>query len=333
MTPRYAVLGVSFGSHDTAASLLVDGRLVAACEQERYSHDKHSRLFPNDAIADCLKIGRLTMPEISEISIGIDMLRLVRETYIRPALDDDDRIAFLIHDIDQVRTHFFMEDRIRQETGFEGPITPHQHHLCHVASAYYPSGFDEALVASYDGIGEIDTGMMARARAGGIESLYNGNQFPNSLGLFYAAVTHFLGWKYSCDEGIVMGLAPYGDSSAIVPGRRQSYLSVFREIVKATGDYSFEIDRSWIAYHKERSKWVSDRFIECFGPKRNPEEAVTPHHMHIAAALQTTLEEIVLAQLARARAEFGLSRLCLAGGGGLQCSTNGKNFQKGPIDE
>lgn len=333
MKATHAILGLSFGSHDTAAALLLDGRLTAACEQERYTRDKHSRLFPNDAIADCLKIGGLTMDDISEVAVGIDMVRFVRETYIRPALHDDDRIAFLIHDVEQLRTHFFMEERIRRETGFSGRIAAYRHHLCHLASSYYPSGYDEALVVSYDGMGEIDTGMMARGRAGEIEVLHNGNHFPNSLGLFYAAITHFLGWKYSCDEGIVMGLAAYGDASATVPGQARSYLSVFREIIQVTGDYIYEIDPSWIAYHKERNKWVSDRFIKCFGPKRKPDEPVTAHHMHIAAALQEKLEEIVLAQLGKARKEFELRRLCLAGGVALNCSMNGKILRSGLFDE
>jgi len=333
MKATHAILGLSYGSHDTAAALLIDGRLAAACEQERYTRDKHSRLFPNDAIADCLKIGGITMKDLSEIAIGIDTVRFVRETYIRPALHDDDRIAFLIHDVEQVRTHFFMEERIRKETGFTGRIVAYQHHLCHLGSSYYPSGFDEALVVSCDGMGEIDTGMMARGRAGEIEVLYNGNHFPNSLGLFYAAITHFLGWKYSCDEGIVMGLAAYGDASATVPGRNRSYGSVFRKIIQATGDYAYEIDRSWIAYHKERDKWVSDKFLEYFGPKRKADEPVTAHHMHIAAALQGRLEEIVLGQLGKARKEFGLRRLCLAGGVALNCSMNGKILKSGLFDE
>jgi carbamoyltransferase len=333
MTSHHAVLGLAFGGHDTAAALLVDGRLVAACEQERYTRDKHSRLFPNDAVADCLKIGGLATGDLTEIAVGMDMIRLVRETYLRPALTDDERLAMLIADVDRVRTYVHVDDQIRKETGFAGAVRQYRHHRCHLASSYYPSGFDEALIVSYDGMGEIDTGMIARGRRGHIEDLFDGNHYPDSLGLFYAAVTHFLGWKYSCDEGIVMGLAPYGDPCAAIPGQSRSYLSVFREIVRTTGDYSYEVDRSWIAYHKERNKWVSDKFMACFGPKRRPDEPVTTHHQHIAAALQRRLEEVVLGQLAKAREAYGLARLCLSGGVALNCSMNGKIIDSGLFDE
>ena len=134
-------------------------------------------------------------------------------------------------------------------------------------------------------MGEIDTGMYGRGLSGRLEILNDANGYPNSLGLLYAALTHYLGWKYDCDEGIVMGLASYGDSSATIPGTARTYREVFREIIRETGDYTYEIDQSWPAYYHIRDKWVSDKFIECFGPKRKPAEPVTAHHLHIAAAL------------------------------------------------
>lgn len=329
----HVILGIQFGGHDTAAALLVDGILVAACEQERYSRDKHSRAFPNDAIADCLKIGRLDMSDVTEIAMVNDPVRHIREFYLKPALHDLDRIGFLINDIERVRSSYCIHERVRKETGYTGTIVSYRHHLCHLASSYYPSGFDEALLVSYDGNAEIETGIIGLGRGGEIQILHDGNLYPDSLGLLYSAVTHYLGWKHHCDEGIVMGLAPYGDPSATIPGKHRTYRSVFKEILRETGDYTFEIDRAWIAYHKVRDTWISEKFIDWFGPRRSSSGPLTDHHRHIAAALQQRLEEVVLAQLRRARKEFGLSRLCLAGGVALNCSLNGKIEKSGLFDE
>ena len=333
MSKQDIILGIQFGGHDTSAALMVGGELIAACEQERYTRDKHSRLFPNDAIADCLKIAGLAIDDVSEVALTDDHVHYVRETYLRPALHDVERIPFLINDIDRIREALFMKDRVRKETGFSGAIVSHRHHLCHLASSYYASGYDQALLASYDGVGEVDTGMMGLARHGEIKIVNNENLYPDSLGLLYSAVTHYLGWKHHCDEGIVMGLASYGDPSQTIPGQNRSYRSVFQEIVQETGSFAYRIDRSWIAYHKVRDKWVSDRFLECFGPRRTADQTVTEHHRHLAAALQERLEQVVLSQLKQARKEFGLPRLCLAGGVALNCSMNGKIERSGIFDE
>ena len=333
MSRRDIVLGIQFGGHDTAAGLMIDGRLLAACEQERYSGEKHTRHFPNDAIADCLKMAGISIADLTEIGFCFDPIYYIRETYLRSALEDDDRIGFLINDIDRIAIEYRMEERIREETGFEGSIVFHRHHVCHLASAYYPSGFDDALLCSFDGMGEIETSLIGVGRAGKIKIVHEGNRYPHSFGLLYSAVTHYLGWKHHCDEGIVMGLAPYGDADAIIPGDRRSYREVFAEILTETGDYDIAVNTDWIAYHKVRDTWISEQFTDTFGTRRLPGGPLTPVCRNIAAALQARLEEIVLNQLRRARQAFGLSRLCLAGGVALNCSMNGKIEASGIFDE
>jgi len=330
---RIIILGLNFGGHDTAASIMIDGQIVAACEQERYSHDKHSRLFPSDAIRDCLKIAGITMGEVTEMAFGFDTMRSIVEPYLKTAIKDTDRIGFLIADIEKIKERYTMEDRIRQETGFKGPITFHRHHLTHLASAYYPSGFAEALLYSIDGMGEIETTLLGTGIDGEVEIKHDGNLYPNSFGLLYSAVTFYLGWKHHCDEGIVMGLAPYGDPHAIIPGSKKQYDEIFSEILLETGDYDFEVNLDWISYHRTRDTWVSEKFYNLFGPKREYNEPVAQHHKNIAAALQNRLEEIVLNQLKRARSQFGLSKLCLAGGVALNCSLNGAIERSGIFDE
>ena len=330
---KNAILSLKYGGHDTAAALMVNGKLIAACEQERYSLDKHSRLFPNDAIADCLKIGGLSINEIDEIAFVSDLMYYIREIYLRPALENCERIGFLINDIGRIRDAYSMEEKIRQETSYKGPITFHLHHLCHLASSYYPSGFEESLLVSYDGMGERETTMIGIGRKGEIEVVHNNNYYPHSLGLLYSAVTHYLGWKHHCDEGIVMGLACSGNPNETIPGKKRTYYDVFAEILHETGDYDFIVDQSWMAYYRVRDTWISEKFIEMFGPKRKPGSQLTRHHMNIAAALQKRLEDIVLNHLRRARKKYGISRLGLAGGVALNCSMNGKIRASGLFDE
>jgi len=317
-------LGVTYGAHDTSAALMIDGRLVAACEQERYSLDKHSRLFPNDAIADCLQIGGINMGDVSVIAFSLDPYRYIQETYLRPAIEDPARIQNVVDDIARIEHFMGTEALIRDETGFDGPVQLNSHHLCHLASTYYPSGFDETLLVSLDGVGEVEAGFLGVGRGGEIEVVDRSNLYPDSLGLIYSAITFYLGWKHHCDEGIIMGLAPYGDPMAEIPGAGRSYYSVFEEIIQETAPYSYQIERSWIAYHEVRDKWVSDKFYEMMGPKREPGSEIFDHHKNIAAALQMRLEKVVLSQLRAARKEFGLTRLCLSGGVALNCSMNGK---------
>ncbi len=333
MSSRDIVLGIQFGGHDTAAGLMIDGRLIAACEEERYCGEKHTRRFPNDAIADCLKIAGVKIADVREIGFCFDPIYYIRETYLKTALADEDRIGFLINDIERIAVEYRMEERIRDETGFKGPIVFHRHHMCHLASTYYPGGFDEALLCSFDGMGEIETSLMGVGRAGKIEIVHAGNRYPHSFGLLYSAVTHYLGWKHHCDEGIVMGLAPYGDSDAIVPGGRRSYREIFGEILTETGDYDIAVNTDWIAYHKVRDTWISDKFVTTFGPRREPGGPLTQVHRNVAAALQARMEEIVLNQLRKARQAFGIGRLCLAGGVALNCSMNGKIEASGLFDE
>jgi carbamoyltransferase len=327
------ILSIQYGGHDTSAALMMGGRLIAACEQERYNREKHTREFPSDAVMDCLRIGGIRIGDITEIALCNDSAYYIRETYLKPALEDVHRIDFLIRDIDRIRCFHNIEQAVRERTGFCGPIVSHQHHLCHLASAYYPSGFDEALLVSFDGVGEIETGLIGAGRHGAIDVLDSSNRYPHSLGLLYSAVTHFLGFLHHCDEGIVMGLAAYGDPTERIPGRGRTYESVFGEIVQEAGHYRFTLDMTWMAYYHVRDKWISDKFTNMFGPGRKRTEPLTRHHENIAAALQQRLESVVLNQLRRARHEFGFSRLALAGGVALNCSMNGKIAASGLFDE
>ena len=319
------VLGIKYGGHDSSAALLINGKLVAACAQERYTRDKHSKLFPKEAINDCLKAAGIKINQIQELAFVNDLKMMIRELYLKTALKNDDRLKFLLNDIYRIKEWQNMDKIIRSKLGYKGPIRYYRHHLCHVASSYFPSGFKNALCLSIDGVGEFETGIIASGKSGKIKILNNDNVYPNSLGLLYSAITHYLGWKHHCDEGIIMGLAPFGDSrSKIIRKKNISYLSIFKKILQEKENFNYKVNLDYIDYFSARDKWVTDKFIKIFGPKRNWNQPLTQHHKNIAAALQDQLENVVLNQLKKARKIFKFDKLCLAGGVALNCSLNGK---------
>ena len=319
------ILGIKFGGHDTSAALLIGGKLVAACAQERYTRDKHSRLFPKEAALDCLAIAGIKIDQVDEVAFVDDLKSQIRNTYLKPAIESDERLDFLFKDIDRLKEMNDMDQIIRKNLNYKGIINYYRHHLCHVASSYYPSGFKDALCLSIDGVGEYETGLIASGKSGNIKILNNENVYPHSLGLLYSAITHYLGWKHHCDEGIIMGLAPYGNSLDKVPGQKnKSYRSIFKKILTREKDFKYKVNLEYVNYYSERNKWVTDKFIKIFGPKRKWSDPLSKHHKNIAAALQDQLEHVVLNQLKIARKKFKLSKLCLSGGVALNCSLNGK---------
>ena len=324
MSKIFKVLGIEYGGHDTSATLMINGKIEAACEQERFDLKKHSRAFPKDAIQECLKIAGVKIDDLDEISFGGDYIDMIRKVYLKPALEKKERIEFLINDIERIKKFFNFEQIIRNETNYKGQINFYRHHLCHLASTYFPSGFNNSLIVSYDGMGEIETGMIGIGDKGRIKIIDDVNRYPHSLGLIYSALTFYLGWKHHCDEGIIMGLAPFGDYNAEVPNKKKTYLQFFEEIVLEKGPLNYQIDLSWIEYHKKRDTWISSKFEKTFGKKRNYDEDITNHHKNIAAALQKRLEDVVLNQLKWLKKKFNKNQLCISGGVGLNCSLNGK---------
>jgi len=327
------ILGIKYGGHDTSAALMIDGKLIAACAQERFTKDKHSRKFPIEAINDCLRIGKISINDVDEIAYVNDIKTFLKEIYIKPAFKSLNRLKFLFKDFKKVLRLFNSENIVRKKLNYKGKINFYRHHLCHIASAYYPSGFENALCLSLDGMAENETGMIAEANSGKINILHAKNLYPNSLGLFYSAITDFLGWKHHCDEGIIMGLAPYGDPHETIPKTNKSYIEVFDDILVEKNEYEFEINLKFVDYYTERNKWVTNKFKKIFGEKRKYSDPLTKHHKNIAAALQLKLENFVIKQLKAAKKKYNYTKLCLSGGVALNCSMNGKIEQSRIFDE
>ena len=324
------ILGLNYGGHDTSACITINGKVIAACEQERYDYQKHSRNFPIDAINDCLKISNLKIDQIDVISFSNDPYLQIREKYIKLANKDNYRVDFLINDFDRIKKLSQTESFIREKLNFKKKIEFNEHHLCHLASTFFPSGFKKSLIVSYDGIGEIHSALFGLGNKNKIKVIHENNKYRDSLGLFYTAITFYLGWKTFCDEGIIMGLAPYGNSKKKLKKSNKSYINYFREIIKIDkkDPLKYIINKEWIDYHKIKNKWISNKFLKVFGPHRKQNSKILQHHKNIAAALQDRLEEIVIYQLKVLKKKTKSDYLCISGGVGLNCSLNGKIVEK-----
>ena len=326
------ILGLNLG-HDASCTLIKNNKIVAACEQERYSKKKHTRQFPIDAINDALNIGKIKINKIDLICVAFLPLRYLDEFFLRPLLTDQRKINFLLDGSDRIYENLNLEKIIREKLNYKNKIFFKSHHLCHLASAFYPSGFKKSLIFSCDGIGEIDTTLFGIGLKKNIKVLKENSKFPHSLGLIYAAFTYYLGWKPFYDEGIVMGLAPYGNPNNQVKKLKKSYIAFFRDLIKYDGGCQFYINEDWISYNYQRNTWFSEKFYKIFGKKRVNNGLISQKHKDIASALQLRLEEVVLKILNYLKKKYKLNYLCIAGGVGLNCSLNGAIYRSNLFKE
>ena len=320
------ILGLNYGGHDTSAALTIDGDLIAACEQERYDYVKHSRNFPIEAIFDCLKKANLKINDIDIVSLGHNPILENKYRYFDLAFSIKERSKFIETDIERIKRNFYYEEFLRSKLKFKNKIEFNNHHLCHLYSAFIPSSFKKSLVISYDGLGEIHTAQFGIGNKKKIKVIHDQNKFPHSLGLIYSAITDFLGWKHHCDEGIIMGLAPYGNYNSKLKRFNETYINYFRKFVTIDkkDPLKYIIDFSYFGYNLNRDSWVTKKFNRIFGHKRTPNSILKSHHKNIAAALQKRIEEIVIFQIRYLKQLYKIDYLCIAGGLGLNCSLNGK---------
>ena len=318
------ILGITYGNHDTSATLIQDGKLICAFEEERFNKEKHTKKFPIHSIKACLKLAKINIKDISHIALSTNPKRQIRKFWLEPSLDQDHRLNAMFDEIETIKKWHGLDSFVKKTLGYDGEIKYYKHHLNHLASSFYPSNFKKSLVVSYDGVGEGETAYFAIGEKNKLKIIHDKNKFPNSLGLIYAAITSYLGWRYACDEGIIMGLASYGKPHNKIPKKNKTYIQVFREIISSENNLNLKINTDWITFHKERDTWLSEKFIDTFGKKRMYENKLTQHHKNIASALQLRLEEVILSQLTYLKNKFKINNLCLSGGVGLNCSMNGK---------
>ena len=298
-----AILGLSAFYHDSAAALVVDGEVVAASQEERFSRHKHDARFPRLAIADCLRIGGLEPSDVDHV-VFYDKPLLKFDRYLETVLAraPGGLPAFLREMPGWLRERLHVSAAVRRHLrGYRGRIAYTEHHESHAASAFYPSPFDSAAVLTLDGVGEWATATVGVGRRNRIE-LRSELRFPHSPGLLYSAFTSFCGFRVNDGEYKLMGLAPYGEP-------RFAEI-ILEKIVDLRDDGSFRLDQTYFDYCGGR-RMTSSRFAGLFGgPARSPESEITQREMDLAASVQCVVEEIVLRMARHIRATTGESRLC-----------------------
>jgi carbamoyltransferase len=317
------ILGISAFYHDSAAALVVDGHIVAAAQEERFTRKKHDAGFPINAVKYCLAEGGVKLSELDHVVFyDKPFLKFERllETYV--AFAPRGFRSFQMAVPVWIKEKLFQKDLLHKElaaidSGWKGPerLLFAEHHLSHAASAYYPSPFDQALVLTLDGVGEWCT-TSAGLGEGADLKIHREMHFPHSLGLLYSAFTYYTGFKVNSGEYKVMGLAPYGEPK---------YANlILDQLMDLKDDGTFRLDLKYFDYCTGLTM-TNDRFSSLFGqPVRTPEKLLTQFHMDIAASVQEVTEEVMLRLTRSLAAETGAKNLCLAGGVALNCVANGK---------
>jgi carbamoyltransferase len=322
-----AILGISAFYHDSAAALLVDGQVVAAAQEERFTRKKHDADFPRQAIAYCLREGGLSAEQLDHVGFyDKPLLKFERllETYL--AYAPAGYRSFLAAVPDWMKRKLYLSREIR--SGLQGRFRKRliyaQHHESHAASAFFPSPFDEAAILTADGVGEWATASLGVGQGGRIR-LDQELRFPHSPGLLYSAFTYYCGFRVNSGEYKLMGLAPYGE-----PRYAERILSHLLDLKE---DGSFRLDLRYFNYCQGLTM-TSPRFHELFdGPPRQPEAPLTQRDMDLAASIQQVIEEIMLRMARHVHRQTKQTRLCLAGGVALNCVANGRLLREGPFEQ
>ena len=329
MTTR--ILGISAYYHDSAAALVVDGDIVAAAQEERFTRKKHDSDFPSHAIRYCLAEAGFGLADIDHVVFyDKPFLKFERllETYLAfaPRGFQSFRMAIPVW----LKEKLFQKRLLKEELEAFAPgaelverLLFAEHHQSHAASAFFPSPFEEAVVLTMDGVGEWATTSAAIGRGHALETVKE-IHFPHSLGLLYSAFTYYTGFKVNSGEYKVMGLAPYGE-----PRFKDLILE---KLMDLKDDGSFRLDLSYFDYCTGL-RMTGRKFDTLFGgPPRLPEHRLTQREMDLAASVQAAVEEVVLRLTRSLAKETGIKNLCLAGGVALNCVANGKVLRDGAFE-
>lgn len=303
---------------DSAAALLVDGKLVAAAAEERFCSDKHTNRFPARAIAYCLETAGITVADIHLIAHGFN--------YRTGAAFYKKFDPKLYEKVLQPELQIHLCEEILGIENAQDKFVSIDHHIAHAASAYFPSGFDDALGIVCDGMGELDSLSVFRISNGTFERLDH-ISIPNSIGILYSLITRHLGFKFNADEYKLMGLAPYGDPA--------TFRSRFQDLVQLKDNGKYEIRYDKLTGSKKRDPYYRD-VLSCFAELVDTPgdvDEMTQVHYDFAAAAQECLERALLHNVSHWQATTGLNRLCMAGGVSLNCTFNGKLLERNLFSE
>ena len=327
-----AILGISAFYHDSAAAIVLNGKIIAAAQEERFTRIKHDSNFPHNAVEFVLKFSNLKLSDVDHIVFYekpfLKFERLL-ETYV----------AFAPRGFAQFvkAMPIWLRDKLFQKKMLLNLLKEHddnfkdenkmlfsEHHLSHAASAFYPSPFNEAVVLTADGVGEWATTTVAVGKGNKL-NMKKEIHFPHSLGLLYSAFTYYTGFKVNSGEYKLMGLAPYGEP--------KYYNQIKDNLIDIKNDGSFRLNQDFFNYATGLTM-TNDKFHNLFGkrPRNSKEDKITQFHMDIAASIQKVTEDIMLSLAISLRQEFNIPNLCLAGGVALNCVANGKILKEKIFD-
>ena len=325
------ILGISAFYHDSAAALVVDGQIVAAAQEERFTRKKHDSGFPHEAVAYCLSEAGIELADVDQVAFyDKPFLKFERllETYLAfaPRGFRSFRTAMPVW----MKEKLFQKRLLRQELekiqeidDLEARLLFTEHHQSHAGSAFFPSPFEEAAVLTIDGVGEWATTSLGVGKGHELTMLKE-IHFPHSLGLLYSAFTYYTGFKVNSGEYKIMGLAPYGDPK---------YADIiFDKLIDLKEDGTFRLDLQYFDYCTGLTM-TNKKFDDLFGGEpRVSEDLVTQREMDLAASVQVVTEEVMLKLARSIRKETDQKNLCLAGGVALNCVANGKVLRDGAFD-
>ncbi len=333
------ILGISAFYHDSSAAILVDGQIVAAVQEERFTRKKHDDAFPSHSVQYCLKEAGLSIDELDAVVFyDKPFLKFERllETYY--AFAPKGLRSFIQAMPIWLNEKLFIKKRIKDELRdieeFDAKklnlLFP-EHHLSHAASAFYPSPFEEAAIITIDGVGEWATASICKGKGHQIEVIKE-MHFPHSVGLLYSAFTYFLGFRVNSGEYKLMGLAPYGNPNA--EQTLHFIATIKKELIEIYEDGSIWIDQQYFDYATGLKMTHNSKWNNLFGiPKRNPDDDLLQVHCNLAFAIQKVTEEIVMKMAIHAKEITGAKHLCLSGGVALNCVANGKLLQEKIFDD
>ncbi|MGB7326814.1 MAG: carbamoyltransferase [Rubripirellula sp.] len=322
-----AILGLSAFYHDSAAALVIDGEIVAAAQEERFTRKKADHEFPHHAIDYCLQTAGLSPKDLDYVGFydkPITKFERLLETYL--AFAPKGYLSFRQAMPLWLKQKLHLPSEMRKGLGneYKGRFVFTDHHESHAASAFFPSPFDEAAIVTLDGVGEWSSTCIGVGNGNNI-SMEQELRFPHSLGLLYSAFTYYTGFRVNSGEYKLMGLAPYGD-----PIYKDLILEHLLDLKQ---DGSFRMDMSYFNYCQGLTM-TSEKLHKVFGgPPKPPESQVTQREMDLAASVQAVTEEIVLRTADHAHRLTGKKNLVLAGGVALNCVANGRVLREGPFEK
>jgi len=333
---KQAVLGISAYYHDSAAAILVDGQIVAAAQEERFTRKKHDSSFPINACRYVLEEAGLGYKDLTAISFyDKPFLKFERllETY--HAFAPGGLVSFLSAMPVWIKEKVFMRRLLKEHLAEFGegkvPLYFPEHHLSHAASAFYPSPFEDAAILTVDGVGEWATTTIGHGRGKDIEILRE-LQFPHSVGLLYSAFTYYTGFAVNSGEYKLMGLAPYGNPTS--KPTEEFKEKIRTEIVDIRRDGSIVLNMDYFDYATGLKMVAEEKWERLFGvPRRKSESDISQAYMDMALAIQQVTEEIVLRLACTARQLTGSKYLVMAGGVALNCVANGKLLRAGTFED